>query len=254
MSKVVRRPDTSRTSRRRSTGSFRRRSPTPPSTARRNARSWRFTRTTATSASWSAMMGTALILSKRAPGSAFPACASGPSCSAACCRSNRPSATGRWCQRCSPSAADRLRSDCQPSRRPMQRADVSGAPDSRDGSVAPTEYRSVGRPDCVAQGPSYRGPHMLSDLTDSPDSRARESLPTVKIAEADASVTTIVLADDHRVVRSGLRMLLETDDRFEVLGEAGDLAGAEDLVLTRHPDILVLDLNMAGGASLSAPP
>ena len=95
---------------------------------------------------------------------------------------------------------------------------------------------------------------MLSDLTDSPDSRARESLPTVKTAEADASVTTIVLADDHRVVRSGLRMLLETDDRFEVLGEAGDLAGAEDLVLTRHPDILVLDLNMAGESSLNAVP
>ena len=95
---------------------------------------------------------------------------------------------------------------------------------------------------------------MLSDLTDSPDSRARESLPAVKTAEADASVTTIVLADDHRVVRSGLRMLLETDDRFEVLGEAGDLAGAEDLVLTRHPDILVLDLNMAGESSLSAVP
>lgn len=95
---------------------------------------------------------------------------------------------------------------------------------------------------------------MLSDLTDSSDSRARDSVPTVQTAEADPAATTIVLADDHRVVRSGLRMLLETDDRFEVLGEAGDLAGAEDLVLRCHPDILVLDLNMAGESSLSAVP
>jgi two-component system response regulator NreC len=95
---------------------------------------------------------------------------------------------------------------------------------------------------------------MLSDLTDSSDLRARDSVPTVQTAEASPAPTTIVLADDHRVVRSGLRMLLETDDRFEVLGEAGDLAGAEDLVLTCHPDILVLDLNMAGESSLSAVP
>lgn len=95
---------------------------------------------------------------------------------------------------------------------------------------------------------------MLSDLTDSSDSRARDTLPTLHTADADPTATTIVLADDHRVVRSGLRMLLETDDRFEVLGEAGDLAGAEDLVLTCRPDILVLDLNMAGESSLSAVP
>ena len=49
-------------------------------------------------------------------------------------------------------------------------------------------------------------------------------------------------------------MLLQTDDRFEVLGEAGDLADAEDLVLECRPDILVLDLNMAGESSLGAIP
>jgi two-component system, NarL family, response regulator NreC len=95
---------------------------------------------------------------------------------------------------------------------------------------------------------------MLADLTESSDWRARGSLPTGQTAEAVASSTTIVLADDHRVVRSGLRMLLETDDRFEVLGEAGDLADTEELVLTCHPDVLVLDLNMAGESSLGAVP
>jgi two-component system, NarL family, response regulator NreC len=95
---------------------------------------------------------------------------------------------------------------------------------------------------------------MWSDLTESSDRRSRSRQATVPPAGADASPTTIVLADDHRVVRSGLRMLLETDDRFEVLGEAGDLARTEDLVLTCHPDILVLDLNMAGESSLGAVP
>jgi two-component system response regulator NreC len=72
--------------------------------------------------------------------------------------------------------------------------------------------------------------------------------------KVEAHSTTIVLADDHQVVRSGLRMLIETDDRFEVLGEAGDVASAEELVLSCHPDILVLDLNMAGVSSLGAIP
>jgi two-component system response regulator NreC len=95
---------------------------------------------------------------------------------------------------------------------------------------------------------------MMSDLTESSDRRAHNRSPTGQPAEGDASTTTIVLADDHRVVRSGLRMLLQTDDRFEVLGEAGDLADAEDLVLECRPDILVLDLNMAGESSLGAIP
>jgi two-component system response regulator NreC len=74
------------------------------------------------------------------------------------------------------------------------------------------------------------------------------------LSEPTTRATTIVLADDHRVVRSGLRMLLETDDRFEVVGEAGDVAGTEAVVLSCQPDILVLDLNMAGESSLGAIP
>jgi two-component system, NarL family, response regulator NreC len=66
--------------------------------------------------------------------------------------------------------------------------------------------------------------------------------------------TTIVIADDHRVVRSGLRLLLESDSRFEVVAEAGDVASTEEIVLSRHPDVLVLDLNMAGESSLDAIP
>lgn len=59
----------------------------------------------------------------------------------------------------------------------------------------------------------------------------------------------IVLADDHAVVRSGLRLLLEAEDGLEVVAEAGDTDGALRAVLGHKPDVLVLDLNMPGQPS-----
>jgi two-component system response regulator NreC len=58
---------------------------------------------------------------------------------------------------------------------------------------------------------------------------------------------TIVLADDHAVVRSGLRLLLEKVEDFEVLAEAGDVEEALSAAAGNKPDVLVLDLNMPGG-------
>jgi two-component system response regulator NreC len=72
--------------------------------------------------------------------------------------------------------------------------------------------------------------------------------------ESAADTVTIVLADDHQVVRQGLRMLLEAEDGLEVLDEAGDAEGALRKVLAYHPDVLVLDLNMPGEPSLTAIP
>ena len=65
---------------------------------------------------------------------------------------------------------------------------------------------------------------------------------------------TVVIADDHRVVRTGLRLLLETDAGFEVLAEADDVASARHYVRAHRPQVLVLDLNMPGGSSLAAIP
>jgi two-component system response regulator NreC len=64
----------------------------------------------------------------------------------------------------------------------------------------------------------------------------------------------IVLADDHGVVRSGLRMLLDNESGFEVVAEASDADGAARYVRGHHPNVLVLDLNMPGGSSLEAIP
>jgi two-component system response regulator NreC len=74
-------------------------------------------------------------------------------------------------------------------------------------------------------------------------------------APADPAATIrIVLADDHAVVRRGLRMLLDGEARFEVVAEAGDVNGARRYVRGHHPAVLVLDLNMPGGSSLEAIP
>jgi len=59
----------------------------------------------------------------------------------------------------------------------------------------------------------------------------------------------IVLADDHGVVRAGLRLLLDADPGFEVVAEASDVDGALRAVLGHKPDVLVLDLNMPGAQS-----
>jgi two-component system, NarL family, response regulator NreC len=64
----------------------------------------------------------------------------------------------------------------------------------------------------------------------------------------------IVLADDHAVVRSGLRMLLDSESDFTVVAEASDVESARRYVHGHHPAVLVLDLNMPGGSSLEAIP
>ena len=63
---------------------------------------------------------------------------------------------------------------------------------------------------------------------------------------ADDAPITIVLADDHAVVRSGLRMVLDRETNMEVVSEAGDAETAVRTVLGHKPTVLVLDLNMPG--------
>ena len=64
----------------------------------------------------------------------------------------------------------------------------------------------------------------------------------------------IVLADDHEVVRTGLRMLLDSQPDFEVVAVASDADSARRYVRGHHPKVLVLDLNMPGGSSLEVIP
>ena len=66
--------------------------------------------------------------------------------------------------------------------------------------------------------------------------------------------STIVIADDHAVVRRGLRMLLDAEPDLEVVAEAGTVPDAIRLIRAHRPAVAVLDLNMPGGSSLEAIP
>jgi two-component system, NarL family, response regulator NreC len=63
---------------------------------------------------------------------------------------------------------------------------------------------------------------------------------------ADGAPISVVLADDHAVVRSGLRMVLERAAGIHVVSEAGDASAALRKTHGHKPTVLVLDLNMPG--------
>jgi two-component system response regulator NreC len=63
---------------------------------------------------------------------------------------------------------------------------------------------------------------------------------------------TIVLADDHRVVRAGLRLLLERHGDLSIVAESGTVAETERAVAGHRPRVLVLDVDLPDGSSLPA--
>jgi two-component system response regulator NreC len=65
---------------------------------------------------------------------------------------------------------------------------------------------------------------------------------------------TIVLADDHAVVRGALRALLEAQPDLEVVSEAGDLDSAREAVSESKPGVLILDVNMPDGLAVDSVP
>jgi len=87
------------------------------------------------------------------------------------------------------------------------------------------------------------GQEITIDDTDA-ETAGASPIPTIRI----------VLADDHEVVRSGLRLLLENETDLEVVAEARDVDSARRYVRGHHPRVLVLDLNMPGGSGLETIP
>jgi DNA-binding NarL/FixJ family response regulator len=67
-----------------------------------------------------------------------------------------------------------------------------------------------------------------------------------------AKKTTIVLVDDHAVVRAGVRRLLEQEPLFEVIGEAESGEKAYQILAELKPDVMVMDLSMPGMGGLEA--
>ena len=72
------------------------------------------------------------------------------------------------------------------------------------------------------------------------------------MSETETTQISVVIADDHAVVRAGLRLLLDAADGMEVVAEAGDVPGAVRTITAERPTVAVLDLTMPGGSSLDA--
>jgi DNA-binding NarL/FixJ family response regulator len=64
----------------------------------------------------------------------------------------------------------------------------------------------------------------------------------------------IVLIDDHKIIRDGLREFIESRPGMVVVGDAGDRAGALEVVAREQPDIVVLDLDLGGISGLDLLP
>ena len=62
----------------------------------------------------------------------------------------------------------------------------------------------------------------------------------------------VLIADDHGIVRSGLRKLLESEERIEVVAEASDGAEARDMAIEHQPDLAILDVKMPQMGGLEA--
>ena len=62
----------------------------------------------------------------------------------------------------------------------------------------------------------------------------------------------ILIADDHSIVREGLRLILETEPDFEVIGEAADGVEAVNLATELSPDVILMDLRMPRMDGLTA--
>ncbi len=61
---------------------------------------------------------------------------------------------------------------------------------------------------------------------------------------------TVILVDDHSIVREGLRMIIENDDQIEVVGESGDMDEAVKIIGRRKPAVVLLDLDLGSETSL----
>jgi DNA-binding NarL/FixJ family response regulator len=77
-------------------------------------------------------------------------------------------------------------------------------------------------------------------------SRAGKTGMATKSRHKKTKKIRIVLADDHRIVRQGIHVLLDIEPDLQVIGEAADGVEAVRLVKSLQPDILVADLEMGG--------
>jgi len=62
--------------------------------------------------------------------------------------------------------------------------------------------------------------------------------------------SSVVIVDDHPIVRKGLAELINQEEDFEVCGEAEDEGGAIGVIESRRPDVAIVDISLKGGSGL----
>ena len=75
---------------------------------------------------------------------------------------------------------------------------------------------------------------------------------TVKATNVKSRGISILLVDDHPVVRQGYRRVLEHQDDFSVVAEADNAANAYRAFKSHQPDVVVMDISMPGASGLEA--
>src|SRR5215210_4389101 len=74
------------------------------------------------------------------------------------------------------------------------------------------------------------------------------------MSDAPTTPIRIVLIDDHQIIRDGLREFIESRPGMVVVGDAGERAGALEVVAREQPDVVVLDLDLGGVSGLDLLP
>src|SRR5450755_3207107 len=133
------------------------------------------------------------------------------------------------------------------------------APGAPNNSSALTTSDAISRPSDGSSHEMTRRPSAIPPERQRTDTaRQRRSQPTaaqsVEHSGDRGTHTRVVLADDHVLVRRGLRMLIDAQEGLEVVAEAGDVCETLRMVRVWNPGVLLLDLIMPGGSSLTAIP
>ncbi|HSZ85177.1 MAG TPA: response regulator transcription factor, partial [Puia sp.] len=66
------------------------------------------------------------------------------------------------------------------------------------------------------------------------------------------SKISILIADDHKLIRETWSYILNSDPRFQVIAECGDAEEAVELARQKHPDVVLMDINMTPFSGLEA--
>ncbi len=72
------------------------------------------------------------------------------------------------------------------------------------------------------------------------------------MTETGVDVRSVVVVDDHAVLRAGTRQILEQSEKLHVIGEAGTVREAMDVVESLHPDVVLMDIRLPDGNGLEA--